>query len=102
LGLLIQALTALTKNPDRPDMIHCSLIAEQCRTLLGDLKYPTRSDVVAAIRGLSLMAPNVISISQNQDVFLNAAPARIRDTIMRQLNAIPGNFRYGLARRDRM
>ena len=79
-------------------MIHCSVIAEQYRGLTGDTRYPMRNEVATAIRGLMLMAPNVISISPGQDVFLNAAPAKIREAIVKQLNALPDNLRYGIAR----
>lgn len=99
LGLLIQALTAISEsNPQRPDMIHCSLIADKCRDLLGDNNFPHRGQVAAAIRGLSLMAPNVISISDRQDVFLNAPPSKIGELIAAQVNAIPQGYRYGIAR----
>jgi hypothetical protein len=99
LGLLIQALTAISEaNPDRPDMIHCSLIADKCRELLGDKHFPNRGQVAAAIRGLSLMAPNVISISNAQDVFLNAPASKIGELIAAQVNAIPDGYRYGIAR----
>jgi hypothetical protein len=98
LGVLIQALVAIADgNPDRPDMIHCAQIADQCRELLGDNQFPTRADVAAAIRGLSLMAPNVISI-QNQDVMLNAAPGKLTELISAQINTIPDGYRYGIAR----
>jgi hypothetical protein len=98
LGVLIQALTVIAdSNPDRPDMIHCVLIADKCRELLGDNQFPTRNDVAAAIRGLSLMAPNVISI-QGQDVMLNAAPAKLSELIGAQINTIPDGYRYGIAR----
>ncbi|MEW6596520.1 MAG: ATP-binding protein [Pseudomonadota bacterium] len=99
LGLLIQALTAISEaNPNRPDMIHCSLIADKCRDLLEDNNFPNRNQVAAAIRGLSLMAPNVISISTSQDVFLNAPPTKIGELIAAQVNAIPQGYRYGIAR----
>jgi hypothetical protein len=99
LGLLIQALTAISDaNLDRPDMIHCSLIAEKCRELLGDNNFPNRNQVAAAIRGLSLMAPNVISISNSQDVFLNAPASKIGELIATQVNTIPQGYRYGIAR----
>ena len=99
LGLLIQALTAISEaNPNRPDMIHCSQIADKCRELLGDHNFPNRSQVAAAIRGLSLMAPNVINISNTQDVFLSAPPAKIGELIATQVNAIPQGYRYGIAR----
>lgn len=99
LGLLIQALTAISQaNPDRPDMIHCALIAEKCRQLIGHNTFPTRKNVATAIRGLSLMAPNVISISDKQEVFLNAPPSKIGELIAAQINAIPQSYRYGIAR----
>lgn len=99
LGLLIQSLTAITEaNPDRPDMIHCSIIADKCRELLGDQVFPHRNQVAAAIRGLALMAPNVISISDKQDVFLNAPAAKLGELIAAQVNAIPQGYRYGIAR----
>lgn len=98
LGILVQALTVIADdNPDRPDMIHCVLIAEKCRELLGDNQFPTRTDVAAAIRGLALMAPNVISI-QGQDVMLNAAPGKLSALIGAQINTIPDGYRYGIAR----
>jgi hypothetical protein len=101
LGVLIQVLTTLAeKNPDRPDMIHCSLVAEQYRSSTGDPKYPTRNDVATTIRGLALMVPNVISISPTQEIFLNAPPAKIRDAVMKQLNAVPDALRYGIIRGD--
>ena len=98
LGVLIQALIAVAdNNPDRPDMIHCSQIADQCRQLLDDQQFPSRSEVAAAIRGLALMAPNVIGI-QGQDVMLNAAPTKLTELISAQINRIPDGFRYGIAR----
>jgi len=56
-------------------------------------------DVAVAINGLALMVPNVISISMSsQDVFLNASPAKIRETILHQLSSIPDELRYGIVR----
>jgi len=100
IATLIQALSELTaENPDRPDMLHCTQIADVCRRILGDKQFPTRMDVAAAINGLALMVPNVISISmQSYDVFLNASPAKIRETILQQLNSIPDDLRYGIVR----
>lgn len=98
LATLISALTELTSaNPDRPDMLHCSQIAEQCRKILGDMQFPTRVDVAKAIGGLALIVPNVISVS-NQDVFMNASATKIRETIVRQLNTLPDDLRYGMVR----
>lgn len=100
LATLIQALTEITAaNPDRPDMLHCSQIADVCKRILNDTQFPTRVDVAVAINGLALMVPNVISISMSsQDVFLNASPAKIRETILLQLNSIPDELRYGMVR----
>lgn len=100
LATLIQALSEITAtNPDRPDMLHCSQIADQCKRILNDKQFPTRVDVAVAINGLALMVPNVISISMStQDVFLNASPAKIRETIIQQLNMIPDELRYGIVR----
>lgn len=100
IATLIQALAELTAaNPDRPDMLHCSQIADACKKILDDNRFPTRQDVAVAINGLSLMVPNVISISMSsQDVFLNASPSKIRETILKQLNAIPDGLRYGIVR----
>ena len=98
LGILIQSLTSLAdENPDRPDTLHCSQIAAECRKLLSDNQFPGRQEVATAIRGLSLMAPNVISI-QGQDVMLNAAPSKLSELIFAQVNAIPDGFRYGMTR----
>lgn len=98
LGILIQALKALgTKNPERPDMLSCSLIAEQCRELLNKNDFPQRGDVANAVRGLALMAPNVISITGN-DVMLSAPPNKIGELIASQINSIPDPYRYGMAR----
>ena len=100
LGVLIDAIkTLVMNNPDRPDMIDCSLITEQCRTILEDKRFPTRSDITATTRGLSLMVPNVISISANgPDVFLNAPADKIRDAITIQLNSVPDDMKYGIVR----
>jgi hypothetical protein len=100
LAILIQALTEMTAaNPDRPDMLHCSQIADVCKKILKDNQFPTRTDVAVAINGLALVAPNVISISMaSQDVFLNAPARHIRDTIIQQLNSVPDDLRYGLVR----
>jgi hypothetical protein len=100
IATLIQALSELTAaNPDRPDMLHCSQIADACKKILHDNQFPTRMDVAVAINGLALMVPNVISISMSsQDVFLNASPAKIRETILQQLSSIPDDLRYGMVR----
>lgn len=98
LGILIQALTALAdEGPDRPDTLHCSQIATECRKLLGDNQFPGRQEVATAIRGLSLMAPNVISIL-GQDVMLNTSPSKLSELIFTQVSAIPDMYRYGMAR----
>jgi len=98
LGTLIQALTVLAeKNADRPDMLTCPLIAEQCRELLGKNDFPQRGDVQKAINGLALMAPNVVSIN-GWDVMLSAPAAKIADLIAVQIGTIPDSYRYGIAR----
>jgi hypothetical protein len=100
LDTLITALISVTKkNPNGPDMLHCSQIAEQCRTILGDKLFPTRGDVAVAINGLSLMVPNVITISlQSQDVFLNASPEALRTALVQQLNMLPDDLKFGIVR----
>jgi hypothetical protein len=80
-------------------MLHCSQIADAGKRILADNQFPTRMDVAVAINGLALMVPNVISISMSsQDVFLNASPAKIRETILHQLSSIPDELRYGIVR----
>jgi len=100
LDTLITALISVTKkNPNGPDMLHCSQIAEQCRTILGDKNFPTRGDVAIAINGLSLMVPHVITISlQSQDVFLNASPEALRTALLQQLNMLPDHLKFGIVR----
>jgi len=98
LGVLIQALIVLANDgPDMPDTLHCAQIAAECRKLLGNNQYPGRNDVASAIRGLSLMAPNVVSIS-NQDVMLNTSASKLSELIFAQVTAIPDGYRYGMTR----
>jgi len=98
LSILITSLaTLMLDNPQRPDVLDCSLISEKCRELLKHKTSPTRNDVRSALTGLSLMAPNVISVS-GYEVLLSAPADKLRDTILKQLSAIPDNLRYGIAR----
>jgi hypothetical protein len=100
LNTIIEALEQLYRdNPERPDTLDCSLIAEKCRIILGNPKYPSWSDVARAIQGLALMAPSVISIAK-RDVFLTTAPGKIAEAMTRQLQLVPDHLRYGLARED--
>jgi hypothetical protein len=99
LNTIIEALQQLYHdNPERPDTLDCNLIAEKCRTILKNAKYPSWSDVAHAIQGLSLMAPSVISIAK-RDVFLTTAPSKIAEAMARQLQLVPDHLRYGLARK---
>jgi hypothetical protein len=95
---LIAALVRVNKkNPNGPDMLHCSQIAEECRVATGEKTFPTRVDVAIAIQGLSLMIPHVIAIS-DQDVFLNASPESLKVALLQQLNMLPDSLKFGMVR----
>jgi Histidine kinase-, DNA gyrase B-, and HSP90-like ATPase len=98
LDTLIQALDEITKsNPDRPDMLDCTLIADRCRKVLNHNTFPTRGQVAQTIRGLSLIIPNVIQIAPTgYDVMLSAPPAKIKDALTLQLNNVPTNLKFGI------
>jgi hypothetical protein len=80
-------------------MLDCTLIADACRKVLGDKAFPTRNDVAQAIRGLSVIIPNVIQIAPTgYDVILSAPPAKIKDALAVQLNNVPAQLKFGIAR----
>ncbi|MHB1528627.1 MAG: ATP-binding protein [Acidiferrobacteraceae bacterium] len=99
LDALIQALDQITKtNPDRPDALNCSLIAEECRSILGDKTFPTKNDVANVVRGLAVTIPNIISIAASGfEVTLSAPAQKIREALAHQLNKIPAEMKVGLA-----
>ena len=99
LDTLIQALDQITKdNPQRPDALNCTLIAEQCRKVLQNNSFPKKNDVAAVIRGLAVTIPNVISIADSGfEVTLNAPAQKIREALAHQLDQVPSDIKFGIA-----
>jgi hypothetical protein len=100
LDTLIKALEAVTtENPDRPDALSCDLIAEHCRKILGRGTFPTKFEVAKAIRGLALIVPNILRIAEaGFEVTLSAPASKLREALAIQLNNIPMNIKFGIAR----
>jgi hypothetical protein len=99
LDCLIKALEQITAaNPNRPDALSCDLIAEQCRKLLSNATFPTKYDIAKAIRGLAMMVPNIIAISDGGfEVTLSAPAGKLKDALAIQLNSIPTDLKFGIA-----
>lgn len=99
--VLMEALSSIVKaNPKLPDVIHAGQIAERCRTIMGDPDFPTRLQVRAALAGLQLIAPNVISTNDSGDVYLLTAPDQIANAIKQQLAHVPKQLQFGLAKNN--
>ncbi|MEI9988470.1 MAG: ATP-binding protein [Rhizomicrobium sp.] len=99
LDTLIQALDQITKeNPDRPDALNCTLIAEECRKILKNKTFPAKNDVANVIRGLAVTIPNIISIADSGfEVTLSAPAQKIREALAHQLNTVPADMKFGIA-----
>jgi hypothetical protein len=100
LDTIIQALDVIIKdNPDRPDALSCDLVAEQCRKLLTNKNFPSKFDVAKAIRGLALTVPNIIGIADSGfEITLSASPTKIKEALAIQLNNVPADIKFGIAR----
>lgn len=99
LDTLILALDQITTaNPDRPDALNCTLIAEECRRVMQNKTFPSKNDVANIVRGLSATIPNVISIVDSGfEVTLSAPAHKIREALAHQLNKIPADMKFGIA-----
>lgn len=96
ISVIMQALDHIvSKNPKLPDVIHASQIAASCREILGNQDFPQKGNIVAAMRGLQLMVPNVISANMSGDVYLLTTPKKIGEALQRQLDAIPEQYQVG-------
>lgn len=96
IGVIMQALDQIvSKNPRLPDVIHASQIAASCREILNNEEFPQKQNIIAAMRGLQLMVPNVISANMGGDVYLLTTPKKIGEALQRQLDAIPEKYQKG-------
>ena len=95
-SVIMQALDQIvSKNPKLPDIIHATQIAASCREILANDDFPQKQNIIAAMRGLQLMVPNVISANMSGDVYLLTTPKKIAEALQRQLDAIPEKYQKG-------
>lgn len=74
-------------------------VSAACRRILGRNDWPKKGEVAACIRGLAMMAPNVVSPSSgNTEMILHAPANRIREVVRSQLRVVPASFRVGALR----
>ena len=96
ISIIMQALDQIVaKNPKLPDVIHATQIAATCREILNDEVFPSKRTIIAAMHGLQLMVPNVISANTSGDVFLLTTPKKIGEALQLQLDAIPEKYQRG-------
>ncbi|ESQ89927.1 ATP-binding protein [Asticcacaulis benevestitus] len=96
IGVILEALDrVVSTNPKLPDIIHASQIAERCREILKNDEFPHKRNIVAAMQGLQLIVPSVISANTNGDVYLLTTPKKIAEALQIQLDAIPAKYQKG-------
>ncbi len=96
ISVIMQALDQIvSKNPKLPDVIHATQIAASCREILNSESFPQKQNIIAAMRGLQLMVPNVISANMSGDVYLLTTPKKIGEALQLQLDAIPEKYQKG-------
>lgn len=96
IGVIMQALDqVVAANPRLPDVLHASQIAASCRQILEDDEFPQVRNIIAAMQGLQLMVPNVISADTRGGIYLLTTPKKIAEALQRQLDAIPEKYQRG-------
>jgi len=94
---LITALdNIVADNPETPDCVHSSVIARECRKILNNSTSPNERDIKAAMAGLSLLIPNILSVDTSGNVYINTDPKMIPSAIKGQLNKFKTPAKYGI------
>lgn len=76
-----------------PDAITIPVLAREAREILNDAEFPNRRDVSAVIRGLEVLLPQLVRVS-GEDVYFGVPPAKLREAIRRQIDAVPDAYRF--------
>jgi hypothetical protein len=79
---------------ERPEAVTTALIVDRMRAASGNPQQPLEIEVIALVRGLEVMCPSLIRLrSGKKQVILGVSPTKLREDIMRQLNALPAALR---------
>lgn len=93
LGMILRVLADI--GYVGPNAVTIAVIADRIKTLTRGTVAPTRSDVRSVMTGLSVIAPSLVTVNQD-NVFLSAHPDRIRDSVLAQVGMLPSELRFGL------
>ncbi len=73
-----------------PDILGAELVSFICRDQLGAATVRD-SDVLSLVRGLAILVPDLVGVTDNDKIIVNAAPDRVADAIRSQLEQLPGS-----------
>ncbi|MEM6385509.1 MAG: ATP-binding protein [Pseudomonadota bacterium] len=72
-----------------PDVLDAGTISFTCRETL-NAKSVTDSDVLNLVRGVSILVPDLVGLTEDQKIVVNAAPNRVADAVKSQLEELHG------------
>jgi hypothetical protein len=79
---------------DGPDVLTTPVIARVIREKSKLPDRPTKKDVAAVLQGLSILAPHLVRVQQD-NVYLGARPDKLRSVILSQLSTLPSAYQFG-------
>lgn len=85
IDLFLKALEQLKGRV--PDALQASLISYTCRHVLGAATVVDK-DVIALVKGLSILVPDLIGIDDKEQIIVNASPERVAAAVSAQLEKL--------------
>ncbi|MCY4326008.1 MAG: hypothetical protein OXC53_00240, partial [Rhodobacteraceae bacterium] len=88
IDIFLEALNRLRGKVS--DVLSAELISYTCREELAAVTVQN-SDVLDLVRGLAILVPDLIGVTDNEKIIVNAAPDRVADAIRSQLEQMHGS-----------
>lgn len=73
-----------------PDVLEAGTISFACRELL-HVSSVTDVEVLNLVRGLSILVPDLVGVTESQKIVINAAPNRVAEAVSSQLEGLHGS-----------